>query len=108
MPGKPDAACKFHVGQVLHHRRYEYRGVVVDVDPVFAGSEEWYRHNRTQPEKNQPWYHVLVHGATHQTYVAETSLEPDTSGEPVQHPDVGSYFSEFKDGQYITASRTLH
>jgi heat shock protein HspQ len=101
-------SCKYLPGQVVHHLRYDYRGVVIDIDPVFAGSEEWYRSNRSQPPQDQPWYHVLVDGGTHQTYVAESNLEADASGEPVEHPEVGEYFTDFRDGVYVSDQRALH
>ena len=30
--------AKFSVGQVIHHTKFGYRGVIVDVDPEFRGS----------------------------------------------------------------------
>ena len=34
--------AKFSVGDLVHHRLFDYRGVVFDVDPTFQSSEEWY------------------------------------------------------------------
>ncbi len=80
----------------MRHRLFAYRGVIVDVDPVFSGSEEWYREvARSRPPKDRPWYRVLVHGATHQTYVAERNLERDPSPVPVEHPLLDHYFRSF-------------
>jgi hypothetical protein len=31
--------AKFHVGQVVTHLKFGYRGVVFDVDPAYAGSD---------------------------------------------------------------------
>ncbi len=94
--------ARFTVGQLVHHKKFDYRGVIVDVDPVFAGTDEWYEQvARSRPPKDRPWYHVLVHGAGQETYVAERHLEPDGSGEPVDHPYVPHYFSEFRDGAYV-------
>ena len=101
------ATAKFSVGEIIHHRRFDYRGVIVDVDPTFQLSEEWYEQMATsRPPKDQPWYHVLVHGSTHGTYVAERNLEPDDIGEPITHPLIGHYFGEFLNGRYTT-SRNL-
>ncbi len=98
--------ARFTLGQLVHHRLFDYRGVVVDVDPVFLGSDEWYDEvARTRPPKDEPWYHVLVHDAEHQTYVAERNLELDSSDEPVNHPDVPHYFGEFREGSYLTRRR---
>lgn len=95
---------KFRIGQVIHHRRYDYRGVIVDMDPECKAPDEWYYGNRTQPPRDEPWYHVLVHGGQ-ETYVAEENLEPDTSGEEVDHPLVDKLFPTFQDGRYYVQSR---
>lgn len=93
--------AKFSVGQVIHHTKFGYRGVIVDVDPEFRGSEQWYQvMARSQPPKDKPWYHVLVHDATHRTYVAERHLEPDDSGEQINHPELGEFFDTFVNGRY--------
>ncbi len=93
--------ARFHVGQTVHHRLFDYRGVVADADATFQGSDDWYETmDRTRPPKDQPWYHVLVHDAEHSTYVAERNLEPDLTGEPIRHPDLGFYFDEQRDGLY--------
>ncbi len=85
----------------MHHRRFDYRGVVVDVDADFQGTEEWYAQMATsRPPRDAPWYHVLVHDASHMTYVAERNLEPDADGEPIRHPLLGDFFDELSDGRY--------
>ncbi len=93
--------AKFGVGDLVHHRRFGYRGVVFDVDPTFQGTDEWYEEMaRSRPPKDAPWYHVLVHEASHTTYVAERNLEPDDSDAPVRHPLVEHFFDEFDGGRY--------
>ena len=55
---------KFFVGQIVYHNRFDYRGVVVDVDASFQGSEAWYDQvARSRPPKDKPWYRVLVDDA---------------------------------------------
>ena len=94
--------AKFSVGQVIHHKIFDYRGVVVDVDPRFQGSEEWYEQMaRSRPPKDRPWYHVLVHEAAHMTYVAERNLEPDDTGAPIDHPAAGHFLTDFRGGRYV-------
>jgi heat shock protein HspQ len=94
-------AAKFSVGQLVRHKRFEYRGVIVDVDATFQLSDEWYEEMaRSHPPKDRPWYHVLVHEAEHMTYVAERNLEPDPSGEPIRHPLLDHFFASFQDGRY--------
>ena len=97
----PRRAPEFQPGDLVHHRRYGYRGVVVEVDETCRASETWYQSNRTQPNRNQPWYHVLVDRAHHTTYVAQSNLEPDPDGTPVQHPLVDHFFSEFTGGRHV-------
>ena len=93
---------KFSVGELVHHRLFGYRGVIVDVDKNFQGTEEWYDIvARSRPPKNRPWYHVLVHGSDHATYVAERNLEPEDSPKPINHPMLEEFFSKFDNGRYI-------
>ena len=94
--------ASFRVGQLVHHKIFDYRGAVVDVDPVFQGDDEWYDvMARSRPPKDKPWYHVLVHDAEHMTYVAERNLESDATGEPIVHPVLFEVFAEFRDGVYV-------
>ncbi|MCC5810107.1 MAG: heat shock protein HspQ [Ectothiorhodospiraceae bacterium] len=89
--------AKFHPGQVIYHRLFGYRGVVVDVDAVFSGTDAWYQAMAvTRPEREQPWYHLLVDGAEAATYVPEEHLLGDASGEPVDHPLLENFFSAFR------------
>ncbi|MCG8556683.1 MAG: heat shock protein HspQ [Proteobacteria bacterium] len=95
-------APKFTIGQLVQHKLFGYRGVIVDIDSQFALSEQWYeRMARSRPPKDRPWYSVLVHDADHQTYVAERNLEPDPSGEPVQHPALREFFDAMRGGYYL-------
>lgn len=93
--------AKFTVGQLVHHKLFDYRGVIVDVDPSFQGSDEWYSQMALSlPPKDQPWYHVLVHESIHRTYVAERNLEADNDLTPIEHPEIEDYFEKFDNGQY--------
>jgi heat shock protein HspQ len=98
--------AKFAVGQVIHHLRFDYRGVVIDVDPEFHGTEEWYKQMATSsPPRDKPWYHVLVDDSELRTYVSERNLEEDHTGEPVNHPDIADYFSDLTAEGYIARGR---
>ncbi len=96
-----DPSGHFEPGQIVRHKRYGYRGVVVDIDPNCRASEVWYQSNQSKPEKDQPWYHVLVHNSMQVTYAAQSSLEDDMTGDEVVHPYVPYFFSNFEDGTYI-------
>ena len=95
--------AKFAVGQLIQHRMFEYRGVIIDVDPEFHGSDEWYETvARSRPPKDAPWYHILVDGSEMQTYVAERNMEPDDSRAPINHPGVDFYFEGLGEEGYIS------
>ena len=97
--------AKFGVGQLVCHRLFGYRGVIADVDATFQLSDAWYEEvARSRPPRDRPWYHVLVHDASHMTYVAEQNLSADESCEPVRHPQLEEYFTEFSEGRYRRAS----
>lgn len=99
--------ANFAVGDRVHHRLFDYRGVVVDVDSRFQLTDEWYEAvAKSRPPKDKPWYHVLVHGSTQATYVAERNLEPDASDEPIRHPLLSHYFSGFERGRYVSDRRS--
>jgi len=103
----PISRAKFSVGELIHHRLFDYRGVIFDVDRTFQASEAWYEQMaRSKPPKDKPWYHVLVHGAAHTTYVAEQNLEPDDSDEAVVHPMLEHFFVDFVDGRYRRHERS--
>ena len=94
--------ARFSVGQLVHHRLFEYRGVIVDVDATFDGTDEWYEQvARSRPPKDEPWYHVLPHEATHTTYVSERNLEADPTGQPISHPLLEEFFEEYRNGRYV-------
>ncbi len=93
--------AKYQIGQLVSHRRYGYRGAVAGFDDGCRASEEWYVSNLTQPRRDQTWYHVLVHGAEHTTYVAEENLEIDAGMEQVVHPLARVLFESFANGSYV-------
>jgi heat shock protein HspQ len=98
--------AQFDVGELVHHRLFDYRGVIVDVDQSFQGTEEWYDTvARSKPPRDKPWYHVLVHGSDHSTYVAERNLKHDDSPDPIEHPMVEHFFTAFENGRYQRIDR---
>ena len=92
---------KYYIGQRVCHRRYGYRGVVVEADGHCRADPQWYMSNKTQPDRDQPWYHVLVHGTMTVTYAAESNLAPDSGGVRVEHPLLEQFFSGFENGRHI-------
>jgi len=98
-------ATRFDIGAVVRHRIYPFRGVIFDVDPEFANTEEWWQSipPDVRPCKDQPFYHLLAENAetTYVAYVSEQNLVPDDSGEPVAHPQINEIFGEMRDGRYL-------
>ena len=94
----------FEVGEIVHHVRYDYRGVVVGYDQRCMAEDDWYEDQTKgkgyKPTRQQPWYHVLVDGAMHQTYVAQQNLEASDDTRPLTHPMVNQVFATFLDGRY--------
>ncbi|KAA5600379.1 heat shock protein HspQ [Blastochloris sulfoviridis] len=104
--------AKFRIGAVVRHRYHPFRGVVFDVDPVFNNTEDWWLAipAETRPDKNQPFYHLFAESADTEyvAYVSEQNLLPDTSGEPVRHPQVAEVFEADGQGGYRTRSTVMH
>ncbi len=102
MSSENEKSAKFTIGQLIKHKIFDYRGVVIDVDPEFAGTDEWYEAvARSKPPKDAPWYHVLVDNAEARTYVAERNIESDESGRPIDHPDLNDYFRILGNDGYL-------
>ncbi|UCB53975.1 MAG: heat shock protein HspQ [Thiotrichales bacterium] len=96
----------FFIGQRVHHKKFDYRGAIIDVDAEFTGTEEWYQQVAlSRPPKDRPWYHVLVHNSNQMTYVAERHLEPDSSDQPIDHPAIDRYFDGFDNGVYRLSAK---
>lgn len=99
-PFGENSGFRFAIAQVVHHRRYGYDGIIVARDASCQADEDWYLKNQTQPDRLQPWYHVLVHQAGHNTYVAEANLEAQPQAIAVQHPLLDVFFDRQPDGSY--------
>ncbi len=96
--------AKFRLGQVVRHRKHPFRGVIFDVDAIFANTDEWYDAipEDSRPRKDQPYYHLLAENdqSYYVAYVSEQNLEPDDLGGPVDHPDLSEMFGDYQDGYY--------
>ena len=104
--------AKFGIGQIVKHRVHPFRGVIFDVDPEFANTEEWWQSipERSRPKKEQPYYHLLAENAetTYIAYVSEQNLLCDESCEPVSHPQVKELFSGIENGCYVFRLEKSH
>lgn len=96
--------AKFQIGQVVKHRLFPFRGIIFDVDPEFANTEEWYESipEETRPRRDQPFYHLLAENseAEYVAYVSEQNLVPDLSDQPLRHPMITDLFDKLENGSY--------
>ena len=103
-PLPPIAHARFAIGDVVRHKMFDFRGVIFDVDPIFANSDEWYEAipEHIRPRKDQPFYHLLAENmeSSYVAYVSQQNLVVDDTDEPVDHPAIAGLFGAFADGRY--------
>lgn len=99
------ATATFGIGEVVRHKLFPFRGVIFDVDPEFANSEEWWEAipEPVRPRKDQPFYHLLAENdeSAYVAYVSQQNLIREDGGEEVGHPAIPQMFGSFEDGRYI-------
>ena len=104
--------AKFKIGEVVRHRIHPFRGVIFDVDPEFANTEEWWLAipEEMRPRKDQPFYHLFAENETsyYVAYVSEQNLLPDETGQPVDHPNISDYFDEYDGNRYLFDRSQCH
>ena len=107
----PIASARFGIGEIVRHRLLDFRGVIFDVDPVFANSEEWYEAipEALRPSKDQPFYHLLAENAesSYIAYVSQQNLVVDDDDDPIDHPAIATMFDR-EDGRYRLRDQLRH
>ena len=108
----PIAHARFSIGDVVRHRLFDFRGVIFDVDPVFANSEEWYESipEDVRPAKDQPFYHLLAENSdsSYVAYVSQQNLVADDDADPIDHPAISGLFDRFEPGRYRLRPERRH
>lgn len=108
----PIAHASFTIGDIVKHRMFDFRGVIFDVDPVFANSDDWYEAipEDIRPRKDQPFYHLLAENAesSYVAYVSQQNLLHDESEEPVDHPAIPGIFDGIEKGRYTLRPEHRH
>ena len=106
------AKARFGIGDVVRHRVFDFRGVIFDIDPVFANSEEWYESipKEVRPHREQPFYHLLAENgdSSYVAYVSQQNLLADGDGGPVDHPSLEELFEDFRNGRYRLRRSMTH
>jgi heat shock protein HspQ len=96
--------ARFAPGDIVRHRMFDFRGVVFDIDPVFANTDEWYEAipEELRPPKEQPFYHLLAENgdSSYIAYVSQQNLVADGDGGPIDHPEVETMFDGLERGRY--------
>lgn len=102
--------ARFAPGDIVRHRMFDFRGVVFDIDPVFANTDEWYEAipEEIRPAKEQPFYHLLAENgdSSYIAYVSQQNLVADGDGGPIDHPQVETMFDGLERGRYRV--RAIH
>lgn len=105
--------ARFRLGDQVKHKIFGFRGVVFDIDPVFANSEEWYESIPValRPDRDQPFYHLLADNGeqSYVAYVSQQNLMLDEDGaEPIDHPAIPMLFQRLPDGGYELDAHRWH
>jgi heat shock protein HspQ len=102
--------ARFRIGDRVQHGTFGFRGIIFDVDPVFSNSEEWYEANPLQPDRNQPFYHLLADNGeqSYIAYVSQQNLVMDDGDEPIDHPAIEAMFKRLPDGAYALNDQHWH
>ncbi len=106
------ARARYAIGDVVRHRVFDFRGVIFDIDPVFANSEEWYESipEDLRPRRDQPFYHLLAENedSSYVAYVSQQNLQQDGESGPVDHPSLSQLFEDFAGGRYRLRRSLTH
>ena len=102
----------FNIGDVVKHKIFKFRGVIVDIDPEFSNTEEWYQSipEESRPRKDQPFYHLLAENSEsfYSAYVSQQNLLPDSESGPINHPEIDKLFSDVSNGRYILKNLSMN
>ena len=102
----------FNIGDVVKHKLYQFRGVIVDIDPEFSNTDEWYQSipEESRPKKDQPFYHLLAENSEsfYSAYVSQQNLLSDSESGPINHPEIDKLFSDVSNGRYILKNLSMN
>ena len=103
---------KFNIGDIVKHKLYPFRGVIVDIDPSFSNTDEWYEAIPVElrPKKDQPFYHLLAENSEtfYSAYVSQQNLLSDSESGPINHPEISDLFSDVNNGRYVLRDTSIN
>lgn len=98
---------KYRVGQVIRHKLWNYRGVIVGWDEKLKAPDFWRKSNHPKDKehwKDEPNYAILVderdRPGSQTTYVPEENIEI-ISNTKILHQHTEEYFEGFDGAQYL-------
>ncbi len=104
--------ARFAIGDIVRHKAHDFRGVIFDIDPVFANSEEWYESipEESRPKREQPFYHLLAENeeSSYIAYVSQQNLLGDGDSGPIDHPSLPQLFDDYEGGRYRLRAGLTH
>lgn len=68
--------------------------------PAFWAARWYPQQALPAPDREQPWYRLLVDGREYQTYAPESALSFDAQDMPVEHLSLRVFFKGFQSGRY--------
>jgi len=98
---------KFRIGQVVKHKRWGYRGVIVGWDPHTKAPASWVKENHGENKQwsKQPNYAILIdirdRTIPQLGYVPEENVEVAPPSVRITHPGMEDYFEAFDGAQYL-------
>lgn len=98
---------KYRIGQVVRHKNWGYRGVIIGWDEFARAPEKWMQYNHPkgfEHWRSQPNYALLVDTRDRLTpqitYVPQENIEIIINTQ-ILHPNLEEYFEKFDGAQYL-------
>lgn len=99
--------AKFGLGQIVRHRDAGFRGVVIDIDAVFAGPAVA---DLGDIRADQPFYQVLAIGSEggFMAYAPESLLELDPELSALSRAAEARWFTVDGEGRHAPKTQAIH
>ena len=98
--------ARFRIGQLVTHAQAGFVGVVMDIDPSYAGKDQ----ELGEIEPHQPFYRLLVAGSQGHVliYAPEDSLTGHVEGQELHQRERDQLFTSDAVGHLTPRGQTLH
>lgn len=101
-----EIVAKYGLGEIVRHRDAAFRGVVIDVDPVFSGAAG----DTGSISPDQPFYQVLAIGEDggYIAYASEDCLEHDPELSALTPASEHKWFTVDAHGRHAPKAQAIH